>query len=75
MGTPINTVSNKANTWHKSISNQAKKNRLFLYQAMIDVGFVNLTTEWWHYSYGDQYWAIYKEKKQALYGSLQHQPN
>jgi len=42
--------------------------RRVLYHAMIDAGFTNLPSEWWHYSYGDQMWAWYHDEPQALFG-------
>lgn len=47
-----------------------QKNRQLLYDLMIDQGFVNYHTEWWHYSYGDRYWAYYQAKNHAIYGSI-----
>lgn len=34
------------------------------------VGFVNYPTEYWHWSYGDRYWAYHKQKSNALYTSV-----
>ncbi|AYA41285.1 hypothetical protein HZS38_13005 [Xenorhabdus nematophila] len=42
--------------------------RRLLYQAMTQVGFSNLPTEWWHYDYGNSLWAFYKNKT-AIYGA------
>lgn len=36
-------------------------------------GFVNYPGEWWHFSYGDQLWAAYKNKKYAIYGSIDNE--
>lgn len=71
MGTPINTIGEKVNTFSKKISKRAKKNRELLFSALTSVGFVNLPTEWWHYSYGDQYWAIYYQKPYAIYNKIE----
>lgn len=51
------------------ISNQAQENRKLLINLMQDHGFINYPTEWWHFSYGDRYWAFYQPHKEALYGS------
>ena len=40
-----------------------------LVEAMEGAGFVNYPEEWWHYSYGDQYWAWRTGASAALYGS------
>lgn len=43
-------------------------NRRLLYHIMIDVGFENFTEEWWHYDFGDQFWASYNGEH-AIYGA------
>ncbi|CBJ79545.1 putative D-alanyl-D-alanine dipeptidase [Xenorhabdus bovienii str. Jollieti] len=43
--------------------------RRLLYNAMIQVGFTNLPTEWWHYDYGNSLWAFYKNDI-AIYGAV-----
>ncbi|MES1156616.1 MAG: M15 family metallopeptidase [Alphaproteobacteria bacterium] len=47
---------------------EARANRRLLYWLMIEAGFSNHPDEWWHYSYGDQMWAIHMGKPAALYG-------
>ncbi len=32
-------------------------------------GLVNYPTEWWHWSYGDRYWAMATGAPGAIYGS------
>ncbi len=32
-------------------------------------GFVNYPTEWWHWSYGDRYWALLTGSPHAVYGA------
>lgn len=51
------------------ISETAKQNRKLLLEIMQSQGFVNYPTEWWHFSYGDRYWAFHQPVKQAIYGS------
>ena len=51
------------------ISAEARKNRSIMNEALDKVGFVNYPTEYWHWSYGDRYWAYYKQEPFALYGS------
>jgi hypothetical protein len=34
------------------------------------VGFVNYPTEWWHWSYGDRYWALATGAPAACYGPV-----
>ncbi|WP_454782781.1 M15 family metallopeptidase [Legionella sp. WA2022007384] len=49
------------------ITHEAKKNRQIMSQVLETVGFVNYGHEYWHWSYGDRYWAYYKQKPYALY--------
>jgi len=64
MGTLINSIDQKACLFEKSISAKAKANRKLLWEAMKKEKFAPMCTEWWHYSYGDAYWAaIYKTKQ------------
>lgn len=46
----------------------AQTHRRYLYWAMIDQGFTNLDSEWWHYDFGNQLWAYYTGNKRAIYG-------
>ncbi|MEU2632122.1 M15 family metallopeptidase, partial [Kitasatospora sp. NPDC007106] len=39
------------------LSARARHNRDLLARTMSGAGFVNYPTEWWHWSYGDRYWA------------------
>ena len=53
-----------------SISITAKKNRKIMSDALIQQGFVNYPTEYWHWSYGDKYWAFMKNQPYAIYDSF-----
>ena len=35
----------------------ARDNRRMLYNIMIDTGFTNFPSEWWHFDYGDEKWG------------------
>ncbi|MBV9026947.1 MAG: M15 family metallopeptidase [Streptomycetaceae bacterium] len=50
------------------LSTQAQRNRAVMIEALNAVGMVNYPTEWWHWSYGDRYWALATEADAALYG-------
>lgn len=50
------------------ISEEARANRRVLAAALTDAGFVNHPAEWWHWSYGDRYWAFVAEAPHARYG-------
>ena len=48
----------------------ARKNRDILSSALSSNGFTNYDYEWWHWSYGDQYWAFKQTEPNALYNSI-----
>ncbi len=50
------------------VSRQAQKYRNIMSEAMRSVGFVNYPGLYWHWSYGDQYWAYQTHHDYALYG-------
>jgi D-alanyl-D-alanine dipeptidase len=49
---------------------EAACNRQILIDALSAVGLVNYPTEWWHWSYGDRYWAMTVGAPAAVYGPL-----
>lgn len=51
-----------------------RDNRRNLFNAMSAAGFSNLSSEWWHYDYGDQLWAAHLGKPHAIYGPAQVLP-
>ncbi|MEU5087525.1 M15 family metallopeptidase [Streptomyces sp. NPDC021356] len=51
-----------------NISEEARANRKLLSTVLTAAGLVNYPTEWWHWSFGDRYWALTKGKAAALYG-------
>lgn len=53
------------------ISETARRNRDILWKAMTSAGFMNYPTEWWHWSYGDKYWAYLTNSPMAHYSSVE----
>lgn len=53
----------------QAISPTAKMNRAIMSQVLSQIGFVNYPTEYWHWSFGDRYWAYIMQKSYAIYGS------
>ncbi|GAA4267053.1 M15 family metallopeptidase [Frondihabitans peucedani] len=53
-----------------NISDDARANRETLAAALGGEGLVNYPTEWWHWSYGDRYWALMTGAAEALYGPV-----
>ncbi len=78
MGTRVNadpaTTRNATFTAAPNIDAAAQANRLFLVRAMTTARFVNYPTEWWHWSFGDQYWAFVSGHPFAIFGRSPVQP-
>lgn len=64
MGCEFDAFTEKTYTVYFENTNEeeVKINRRLLYSAMTKAGFTNLPSEWWHYDYGDKFWAYYKNK-------------
>ncbi|MFE3942411.1 M15 family metallopeptidase [Streptomyces sp. NPDC059118] len=56
------------------IGEEARANRRLLGTALTAVGLVNYPTEWWHWSFGDRYWALVTGEAAALYGPKETGP-
>ncbi|HYF97940.1 MAG TPA: M15 family metallopeptidase [Coxiellaceae bacterium] len=54
----------------KDISDTAQHNRAIMNKVLEDQGFANYPAEYWHWSYGDRYWAYVKKEPAAIYGSI-----
>ena len=61
MGTEFDSFSEKTHTdyFERGSSCEIRNNRRLLYYAMTRAGFTNLPSEWWHYDFGDRFWAYY----------------
>ncbi|WP_107409915.1 M15 family metallopeptidase [Streptomyces luteocolor] len=51
-----------------NITARARRHREILGAALTGAGLVNYPTEWWHWSYGDRYWALATGAPSAPYG-------
>ncbi|MFI5957224.1 M15 family metallopeptidase [Cryptosporangium sp. NPDC051539] len=73
LGTEVNASpvasGNRCYTASPDISAEAAANRRVLGDALTGAGLVNYPTEWWHWSYGDRYWA-YANATSARYAPL-----
>jgi D-alanyl-D-alanine dipeptidase len=71
LGTAVNATpqasANACFTAAKNISDTARANRDILDKAMVEAALVNYPPEWWHYSYGDRYWAAATGASAAIY--------
>lgn len=72
MGTEVNATPPEHGvecfTASPDIDTEARNNRNMLIDAMTTTGFVNYPSEWWHWSYGDRYWAFVTGPTHARYG-------
>ncbi|WP_328333095.1 MULTISPECIES: M15 family metallopeptidase [unclassified Streptomyces] len=50
------------------LSDRARAHRITLGNALSVAGLINYGTEWWHWSYGDRYWALQTQQPAAVYG-------
>jgi zinc D-Ala-D-Ala dipeptidase len=67
MGWGFNQPGEGSRTGHR-VPGPARRNRDVLAAAMDAAGFINYPAEWWHWSYGDRYWAFQTSREAALYG-------
>lgn len=74
MGTPINaTPEDSGGACYfaaDNISPEARHHRRVLGDVLGEAGLVNYPTEWWHWSYGDRYWAFLTNQPAAIYGPV-----
>ncbi|PAZ10209.1 dipeptidase [Streptomyces sp. SA15] len=72
LGTPMNATPEQSDgacyTAAAGITDEARAHRAVLGEALSAAGLVNYPTEWWHWSYGDRYWALATGAPAALYG-------
>lgn len=78
LGTKFDDFSPKANMLYfeqmADLTDEEKivlEYRRLLFQTLTDVGFVNYPEEWWHFDFGNQWWASIKNKDHAKYGYIE----
>lgn len=69
MGGKICELSVRSHCLNSSLNVAQRKNQETLIAAMCEAGFAPFSTEWWHFSYGDQRWASFYDKPFAKYGN------
>jgi zinc D-Ala-D-Ala dipeptidase len=78
MGTPIDATPEQSDGAcffaAEGIDTDARARRELLAKVLGDAGLVNYPTEWWHWSYGDRYWALMTGAPAALYGPVLVEP-
>ena len=74
LGTAIDATPERSGgrcfTAAAGISPDARAHRALLARVLGAAGLVNYPTEWWHWSYGDRYWALVTGAPAALYGPV-----
>ncbi|MHB8189372.1 MAG: M15 family metallopeptidase [Ferrimicrobium sp.] len=74
MGTKVNESPEESGDRCYANSQEIPKkclsNRTLLISALTGAGLVNYPTEWWHWSYGDRYWALKTAAPAAIYGLI-----
>ncbi|MFC9620121.1 M15 family metallopeptidase [Streptomyces sp. NPDC056930] len=75
MGTRVNASPEESDgacyTDAPNLSARARMNRATLGGALSTAGLINYGTEWWHWSFGDRYWALQTQQPAALYGPVE----
>nr|WP_024126797.1 M15 family metallopeptidase [Streptomyces sp. F2]AHE39534.1 D-alanyl-d-alanine dipeptidase [Streptomyces sp. F2] len=75
MGTRVNASPEESEgacyTAAPNLSARARTNRATLGDALSTAGLINYGTEWWHWSFGDRYWALQTQQPAALYGPVE----
>lgn len=74
MGTPIDATPEQSGGAcffaAANVGHRARIHRSLLADVLTAAGLVNYPTEWWHWSYGDRYWALVTGAEHALYGPV-----
>lgn len=75
LGTRVNATPEESAgacyTGAGNIGAEARRHRDILTAALSAAGLVNYPTEWWHWSYGDRYWAWATARPAARYGPVE----
>jgi D-alanyl-D-alanine dipeptidase len=78
MGTPIDATPEQSDgacyLAAPGIDGPTRARRALLARVLGGAGLVNYPTEWWHWSYGDRYWALLTGAPTALYGPVLAEP-
>ena len=72
LGTPIYATpeGNQSCFDALDIPAEARARRDLVARVLTEVGLVNYPTGWWHWSYGDRYWALLTGAEAAIYGPI-----
>ena len=67
MGSKFDEATERSWTAAPVPEDQGERRRILL-EAMLQAGFTNLPSEWWHFDYGNWVWAWYRKQAAAIYG-------
>lgn len=67
---PYEWNAHSAPTSFAGISDDAKENRRLMREVFESAGLTNYAGEWWHWSFGDQGWALRTGAAFAVYGPV-----
>ena len=75
LGTPIDATPEQSDGRcyfaADGIGADARAHRELLARVLTRHGLVNYPTEWWHWSFGDRYWALATGAAHAVYGAVE----
>lgn len=65
MGTGFDSFEEATHTsfFETGADEKIRNNRRLLYNVMTSAGFTNLPSEWWHFDYGNRFWAFFRKEK------------
>ena len=64
------TYQENAKSFQPKLPRHIQKNREIMFKALKKVGLSNYPKEYWHWSYGDIWWAKRNKEKIAIYGVI-----
>jgi D-alanyl-D-alanine dipeptidase len=70
LGTPIDPMAEEYGLDPTPVVDEARERRQLLARVLTDVGLVNYPGAWWHWSYGDRYWALLTGAASAPFGAI-----
>lgn len=75
MGTGFDDFTDAAHTsyFESAGSEEIRDNRRILYNVMMAAGFTNYPSEWWHYDFGDRFWAA-MNGRDSIYTGIYKNP-
>lgn len=66
------TYQENAKSFQPKLPQYIQKNRNMMFAILKKVGLSNYPKEYWHWSYGDIWWAKRNKKKTAIYGVIKN---